>query len=169
MITYYSCIHTKHFVKPQGSSRYFMANTLVLAFLALITCFLDVVWVGFYGQPLLLSLFCLYSLQLFASKKTLLPAAILILLTAQIMMLGGSWGVQLLSVLSLSALALEIKSLLNNTAWLPYLFLASNIVSTHLLQSSAPLLSPTGTLFVFKQICVNLVVLFFFEKTLSQR
>lgn len=146
-----------------------MLGSFLLYLFALALCFTDVLAVGFFEHKILLSLLCLYTTALLHKKKPLFLIFTLILLASQAMMLGDSFNLKLLYLLPLSIIALEIQNLLCDTQWLPYIFLVTSIVIPNLLNPNLPFTSITGILFIFAQICVNLVILVLFEKTLSQR
>lgn len=148
---------------------FIMLNNLFVSLFAIGLCCADVLALGFCEHKIIFSLLCLYTIVLFYKEKAALIIFILFLLATQAIMMGDSFSWKLLYLLPLSIVALEIKNLLCDTAWLPYLFLIVSILIPNLFNTNLPFTSITGILFIFAQICVNLVVLVLFEKTLSQR
>lgn len=146
-----------------------MFGSAFLYLLSLVLCMADVLAVGFFEHKILLSLLCLYTTTLFHHHKQFFLIFISLLLATQALMLGASFNQQLFIIIPLSIVALKIQSLLRDTQWLPYLFLVIALVIPHLLNPNLPFTSIRGILFIFAQICVNLIVLLLFEKTLSQR
>lgn len=145
-----------------------LSNCLIYLF-ALTLCFTDVLAVGFFGHKILFSLLCLYTSTLFHKEKPLFITFSLLLLATQSLMLGESFSFHLLYLVPLSIIALEAKKFLHNSSWLPYLFMMLSIIIQSLLNPHLLFTSTNGILFIFTQICVNLIIMILFEKTLSQR
>jgi hypothetical protein len=146
-----------------------VVDSLFFAIFAFVLCFIDVLCIGFAGQALLHSLLCLYATTLFTHKKLVLSASLLVLLATQAVMMGYSFNVQLVVIALLSLMGMRLQALFRETSWLPYLFIIGALAIPLACNPNLPLFSSRGFLFVLTQICVNLVILILFEKTLSRR
>ncbi len=146
-----------------------LLSNFQLYLFALLLLTIDTIFMGIFEQQMVYSLLCFYAVFLLKTDRSSTLVYMLLLLACQSVVVDGYFGLSLFYLLPLSIITLEAKNLFNTTAWLPYAFISTSILSHELFIKQYLLHIPAIPLFILSTICVNLIVAAVFEKYLSQR
>lgn len=136
--------------------------------IALLLLFIDISSFTLINLDIVSLLLCLYTVVLFRQEKAAPLIFIAVLLSLKSFLLYGHKGIFLISILTMSLLFIQAKTIIHKTATLPYIFLSLCIIFQDLVIEPCILgfeIIPSCT---FYKIFANLLITAIFLKYLSK-